>query len=188
MAMTIWFFVLGLPLLAYGLASLVWTDRTAKALVAFPRNKWAGRILCAIGWFFTAYECDKIGIDIFDQFLKAFPGEVWILAVALTILTCWWMENLLPIRGVCALFMLFPAELFPAIRLCESSWRRALVIVAYVCLIIGMFGMFYPWQIRRALAWRAASPVRMRAFGVVFLAVGALLTVLGGLAAAGVIR
>ena len=186
--MTIWFFLLGLPLLAYGLASLVLTDLAAKALVAFPRNKLAGQVLCAAAWFGTAYECDKIGIDIFDKFLKVFPGEVWILALVLTVLTCWWMENLLPIRGVCGLFMLFPAELFPMVRLCETPWRLALVVVAYVCCVTGMFGMFYPWRIRQALAWRAASPLRVRAFGLGFTAVGLLLTVLGALAAAGKIN
>lgn len=186
--MTLWFFILGLPLVVYGLMSLVCTDLTAKALIAFPRNKIAGWILCAAGWFFTAYECDTIGIDIFDSILKQFPGEVWILATVLTVLTCAWMENLLPIRGVCALFMLFPAELFPMIRLCETEWRLALSIFAYTCAVIGMFGMFYPWHIRRAIAWRAASPFRMRAFGAVFLAVGTLFVVLGSLAAAGMIK
>ena len=54
------------------------------------------------------------------------------------------MENLLPIRGVSALFMLFPGEMFPMIRLCETPWRLTLVVFAYVCALAGMFGMFLP--------------------------------------------
>ncbi len=177
--MSLWFFILGTPLLVYGLASLFCVNWTAKQLVAFPRNKIAGYILCAIGWFWTAYECHTIGIDVFDKFLKVFPGEVWILAVVLTVLMCKWMENLLPIRGVSAIFMLFPASLFPAIRLVDSQARLLLVICAYICLIIGMFGMFYPWRIRQALAWLSAKPVLVRASGGVFAAIGTLFLVFG---------
>jgi len=193
--MTFWFFALGLPLLVYGAASLLRADLVARFLLAFPRDRRAGWALCAAGWFWTAYEVDTIGIDVFDRivrrlwFLSAdIPGAVWILALILTVLTCLWMENLLPIRGVCALFMLFPGELFASVRLCETSWRLTLVVFAYVCAVIGMFGMFYPWRIRQALAWRAASPLRIRALGAVFAALGALFTVLGACAAAGAIR
>ena len=85
--MAMWFFVLGLPLVAWGLFSLVTATGAARALVAFPRSRAAGRILCAVGWFWTAYECDTLGIDVFDKFLKVFPGELWILAAVLTVLT-----------------------------------------------------------------------------------------------------
>ena len=177
--MIFWFFALGLPFAAYGAFAVARSSLAAKALVAFPRNRTAGTVLCAVAWFWTAYELDTIGIEIFDRFLKAFPFELWILAAVLTVLTCWWMANLLPIRGVAAIFMLFPAELFPVIRLEPTPWRLALVVVAYICAIIGMFGMFYPWRIRQALAWLAAVPSRVAASGVVCLAVGALLLALG---------
>jgi len=104
--------------------------------------------------------------------------ELPILAIVLTILTCWWMPNLLPLRGVSAIFMLFPAEMFPAIRLCDTSWRLTLVVFAYVCIVVGMYGMFYPWRLRQALAWLADAPVRVRTAGIVLAAVGALFVVL----------
>lgn len=186
--MTFWFFVLGIPLLALGLSAVLVPAATGRVLVAFPRNVLAGRILCAVGWLWTASACDRLGIDIFDKFLKMFPGELWILAIVLTVLTCWWMENLLPIRGVCAVLMLFPGEMFPMIRLCDSSWRLALVVCAYVCAIAGMFGMFYPWWIRKGLAWTAERPSILRAGGASLATVGALFAVLGALSAAGVLK
>ena len=115
---------------------------------------------------------------MFDKFLKAFPFELPILAVVLTVLTCWWMPNLLPIRGMCAIFMLFPAEMFPVIRLCDTQWRLTLVVFAYACIIVGMYGMFYPWRIRQALAWLAATPVRVRAAGIALAATGGMFIVL----------
>ena len=186
--MAMWFFVLGLPLVAWGLFSLVTAMGAARALVAFPRSRAAGRILCAVGWFWTAYECDTLGIDVFDKFLKVFPGELWILAAVLTVLTCWWMENLLPIRGVSAVLMLFPGEMFPMIRLCDTSARLALVVFAYVCAVIGMFGMFYPWWIRKGLAWMSERPSAVRGSGAALASVGALFTVLGALAATGMLK
>ena len=118
-------------------------------------------------------------LGYYDRFLKAFPFELWILAVALAGLTCWWMANLLPIRGLSAILMLFPAELFPVIMLEDTQWRLALVVFAYACAIAGMFGMFYPWRIRQLLAWIAASPRRVRATAAAPLAIGALYLALG---------
>ena len=43
---------------------------------------------------------------------------------------------------------------------------------AYVCAIIGMVGMFYPWRIRQALAWCASSGARVKAFGGILLSIG----------------
>lgn len=176
--MSFWFFSLGLPLAVLGLFAAVRPSLASRALVAFPRNRTAGAVLCAVAWLWTAYELDTIGIEIFDRFLKAFPFELWILAGVLTVLTCWWMANLLPIRGLSAVFMLFPAELFPVIRLEETPWRLALVVFAYFCAVAGMFGMFYPWRIRQALAWLASSTVRVAICGGMALATGALFLVL----------
>ena len=177
--MIYWFFALGIPLAAYGLFAVLRPASAAKALVAFPRNQHAGTVLCAVAWFWTAYELDTIGIEIFDRFLKAFPFELWVLAAVLTVLTCWWMANLLPIRAVAAIFMLFPGELFPVIRLEPTLWRLALVVFAYVCAFTGMVGMFYPWRIRQALAWIASSSAMVLATGAAGLATGALFIALG---------
>jgi hypothetical protein len=177
--MTFWFFLLGIPLTALGFFAVVRPSLAAKALVAFPRNRSAAVVLCALGWFGTAYQLDTISIEVFDRFLKVFPFELWILAVVLTVLTCWWMPNLLSIRGLSAIFMLFPAELFPVIRLEPTQWRLVLVVIAYICIIAGMFGMFYPWRIRQFLAWLAAKPGRTVAAGSAILAAGALCLGLG---------
>ena len=141
------------------------------------------------------YEVDTIGIEVFDRIVRRLwffssdiPGMVWILAIVLTVLTCLWMENLLTLRALSALFMLFPAELFPAVRLCDTPWRLTLVVFAYVCAVTGMIGMFYPWHLRRAITWRVAKPARVMGFGAAYLAIGALFLVLGTLSATGAIK
>lgn len=188
--MTFWFFVLGVPLFGYGLFTVLKPQLATRFLLAFPRNRVAAQGLCAAAWLWTAYEVDTIGIEVFDRIVRRLwffssdiPGMVWILAIILTVLTCLWMENLLSLRALCALFMLFPAELFPAVRLCNTSWRLTLVVFAYVCAVVGMIGMFYPWHLRRLLSWRAAKPSRVLAFGATYLVIGTLFLVLGILSA-----
>ena len=192
--MTFWFFVLGVPLFGYGLFTVLKPQMAARFLQALPRNRAAGQALCAAAWLWTAYEVDTIGIEVFDRIVRRLwflssdiPGMVWILAIVLTVLTCLWMDNLLSLRALSALFMLFPAELFPAVRLCNTSWRLALVVFAYACAVTGMIGMFYPWHLRRAITWRVAKPARVTGFGAAYLAIGALFLVLGGLSATGAI-
>jgi len=193
--MNFWFFMLGAPLALCGVAFLALTGLSASALRSFPRNRFAGIFLCAVAWFWTAYEIDALGIEVIDRIVQklwflptAIPGAVWIWALVLTFLTCWWMENLLPIRAVCAFLMLFPGEMFPDIRLCDTQWRLALVVFAYAACILGMWGMFYPWRIRQGMAWIAADARRMRIAGAALSATGVLFIALGALAAAGIIK
>ena len=114
-------------------------------------------VLTAIAWFWTAYECDTIGIDVFDMLLKRFPGQLWVMAAVLTWLTIIWMPKNLLTRSIMGIFMLIPAELFKVTRplLPESGFApvQIVVAVAYVLAVIGMYGMFYPWRIEAALRW-----------------------------------
>lgn len=111
--------------------------------------------LVALAWFWTAYECDVIGIDVFDMLLKRFPAQLWIMAGVLTYLTIIWMPRNLLTRAVMGLFMLLPARVLPIIRphLPDSgfAWIQLVVLFIYVLLVIGMYGMFYPWNIERVL-------------------------------------
>jgi len=114
-------------------------------------------VLTAVAWFWTAYECETIGIDVFDMLLKRFPGQVWIMAGVLTYLTIIWMPKNLLTRSIMGLFMLIPAELFKLTRpvLPDGGFAPVQIVVAfaYVLAIIGMYGMFYPWRIEAALVW-----------------------------------
>ena len=117
-------------------------------------------VLTVIAWFWTAYECDTIGIDVFDMLLKRFPGQLWIMAGVLSYLTVSWMPQNLLTRALMGIFMLIPAELFKFTRpiLPESGFApvQIVVAIAYVLAIIGMYGMFYPWRIEKAVKWLCA--------------------------------
>ena len=127
------------------------SEKTKKVLAA---------VLTVIAWFWTAYECDTIGIDVFDMLLKRLPGQLWIMAGVLSYLTVIWMPQNLLTRALMGIFMLIPAELFKFTRpiLPESGFApvQIVVAIAYVLAIIGMYGMFYPWRIEKAVKWICA--------------------------------
>ena len=115
-------------------------------------------VLTAIAWFWTAFECNTIGIDVFDMILlKERTGGlfVWILAAVLTVLTFLWMRPHLITRAVMAIFMLAPATVFrwTRLHLPESGFSPVQLLVGfmYVLAVIGMYGMFYPWKIEKLL-------------------------------------
>ena len=123
-----------------------------------PKRKYLTAALTALAWFWAAYECDTIGIDVFDAILLKHQTNgvlVWVLAAFLTYLTIIWMPKNLLTRAVMGLFMLLPAELFKFTRplLPDGGFAPVQLVVglAYVLAIIGMYGMFYPWRIEAAL-------------------------------------
>ena len=140
-------------------------------------------VLTAIGWFWTAYECDTIGIDVFDMLLKRFPGQLWIMAAVLTYLTIIWMPKNLLTRSVMGIFMLIPALLFRTTRLhlpeSGCGWVHLLVVCGYVSAIVGMYGMFYPWRLEKAVAAVFRRPALVKALGVLTVVWGALVIVAG---------
>ena len=113
-------------------------------------------VLTAVAWFWTAFECNTIGIDVFDMILlKERTGGffVWVLAAVLTVLTFLWMRPHLITRAIMAIFMLAPAEVFKVTRhmVPQSGFAPVQLLVAfmYVLAVIGMFGMFYPWKVEK---------------------------------------
>jgi hypothetical protein len=113
-------------------------------------------VLTAVAWFWTAFECSTIGIDVFDMILlKERTGGlfVWVLAAVLTVLTLRWMRPHLITRATMALFMLAPGEVFKFTRhaLPDSGFAPVQILVAfmYVLAVVGMYGMFYPWKVER---------------------------------------
>lgn len=177
--MKFWGLILGIPLLAFGGALVFFPQALKKASMFFRSSRAVAAVLTVSAWFWTAYECDNIGIDVFDAVTKRFPGELWILAAVLSYLTFVWMPKNLPVRALCGLLMLAPAELFPVTHAFRPEQGVAFapidVVVAtgYLCAIAGMYGMFYPWRLEKGFDAVAARPVLSRVAGLSMAALGA---------------
>ena len=178
-----WGLILGVPLLAFGGGALLLSARTSRFIDWFESSRIVAAVLTVVAWFWTAYECDTVGIDVFDMILKRFPGEVWVLAVVLSFLTFIWMPKNLPVRALTGILMLIPAELFKVTRLLlpESGVGAVhfFVITAYIGAVVGMYGMFYPWRLERGLRWFQSSPLRLKGLGLLCAAWGAALILIG---------
>lgn len=183
-----WGMLLGLPLVAAGMLAAVSPPAASRFFAWFKRSKAVAWTLSAVAWFWTARECDIIGIEVFDKITKAFPGELWILAGVLTFLCAIWMPANLSVRALCGILMLVPAEMFKALKDFRPEQGTLfgtsdiLGYAAYAGAILGMYGMFYPWRIEhgverllgREKAARTAGAA-LAAFGVAAIAAGCVL-------------
>ena len=149
-----WTLLTALPALAFLAGAASAREKTLALSERFFASRAAAVVLTAAGWLWTAWECDTIGIDVFDAvLLKAQTGGifVWALACALIYLTILWMPKNLPCRALMGLFMLMPAEALKTTRALVPASGFApvqlLVALIYVYAVIGMYGMFYPWRI-----------------------------------------
>ena len=178
-----WGLILGLPLLAFGGGVLFSAERASALVERFKTSKPAAAVLTTVAWFWTAHECDIIGIDVFDMLLKVFPGQLWLMAAVLSWLTYIWMPKNLPVRALTGILMLIPAELFKTTRLLlpESgvSVVHLFVVTAYIGAVVGMYGMFYPWRLEKAMAFVQARKPLFAAAGAACLAWGAALVAAG---------
>lgn len=181
--MIFWGIALGSPLVAFGAASALSPARARRFVGWFENSRAVAAALTLIAWLWTAWECDNIGIDVFDMILKRFTGEVWYIALGLAYLTYIWMPKNLPVRALTALMMLMPASLFRTTRLLlpDSGFAAVhiFVIFAYIAAVIGMYGMFYPWRLEKALERVMLTDVRCRALGFALAALGLTLVVTG---------
>ena len=180
---SIWSFALGMPLLVFGVGAVVVFSRTKAFVRWFEESSVVAGILTVAAWAWTAYECETIGIDVFDRVLKCFWGELVILAVVLAVLTFLWMRPNLSVRSLMGILMLVPAELFKVTRLMlpESGVGAVhlFVVTGYVGAVVGMYGMFYPWRLEKAMGWMLGRRVRAAVLGVVSAVWGAALILVG---------
>ncbi len=185
MMITIWGLLLGIPLLAFGGACVISPALVRRFTQWFRVSVPVASCLTALAWFWTAWECDNLGIEAIDRFTKAFPGELWILAAVLIPLTVAWMPKNLPVRALSGILMLLPALLFRTTRLYRppaGTWFASVdifVYTAYIGVIIGMYGMFYPWRLEKGMDLVLAREWSARAFGGSCALLGLVLIIIG---------
>ena len=183
--MIYWGLILGLPLLAFGGTILVSLESARRFSLWFENNRIVASVLTVTAWFWTAHECDIIGIAVFDNLLKIFPFQLWIMAAVLSYLTIIWMPVNLSVRALTGLMMLMPASLFRTTHAFRPEAGTVFapvdifVYAAYVIAVIGMYGMFYPWRAEKFLAILLDKKTRAYAFGALLALAGLSLIAVG---------
>lgn len=195
--MTYWGILLGLPLLAFGGVYAFAPSKGRSFTNRFENSKAAAVVLTVLAWAWASYEIGTFDVNIVREFLGGLQGpfkpvvgvlafafdHFWMLAPVLAYLTVIWMPKNLPVRALTAILMLFPALMFRTTRLLvpESGFApvHLFVATAYMAAVVGMYGMFYPWRIEKALAFMTRTDGLARAVGFVFAAWGVALAATG---------
>jgi hypothetical protein len=165
-----WSMVLGFLLIARGFFCLSAPGPAAKMARSFARATWTGRLIAAAAWIWAGWALYVMPLE----FLLPFRHWIPVLILLAIPLSWYWMADLLSCRALGGLLVLFPCPMLIAVRANPSAWRLALVIFAYISIMLGMTLILYPYYLRRWLDWLAARQTRMQIWGGTSLAVGGL--------------
>jgi hypothetical protein len=153
-----------------------------KALAAFPRSAWAGRLLSALALAWSALLVKEMPLGWFD----AHKDWLYVAGPLAYILVVLFMDELLASRALGGLFLLMAEPVLAAARepLLSSvqfhpGWARLVpVLLAYGWVGIGTALVLAPYWFRKGMERLCGSDSRCRLFGLTGLAIGILLIVL----------
>ena len=192
-----WSLLYALPMIALGAASAFASGKTRSAFASFIVSKPAAVALTIIAWAGAAYEVAIFDVNIVHDLLGGLAhgplGFIvtilglgfeyfWALTPILAYLTIIWMGKNLPVRALSGVLMLLPTELFKTTRhLLPAGGGFAavhlVIVAAYAGAILGMYGMFYPWRVEKAVDFLLGRPIAARVFGASLLAFGLAIAV-----------
>ncbi len=147
---------------------------TRKVFQAFPRNLWAGRILAGLALVWAALWLNIMPMGPLNPLKPLLPVLTPLAVLAVAIL----VDDLLACRAAGGLMVLLPAPLLSAAQWHPSPWRYVVLVIAYGIAVAGMITIAFPYRLRDALQWLAASTGRLRAWALAGLVSGACLTLL----------
>jgi uncharacterized protein YjeT (DUF2065 family) len=156
-----WTFGLAAIMLILHGCCLVSPARARTVAQAFPRDKWAGRILATLGLLWAAWLVREMPMGRFEH-LKQWLYVVTPVTIGLSFV---FMNELLAPRALGGLLLLCPAPILLLARLHESPWSRVMTVVAYVMVVKGVALMLSPYLFRRAALHIVASDGRCRIAG-----------------------
>ena len=164
---------MGLPQV-YG---LVQPARLASAAREFPRNLPAGIFLMLLGtaWFLWIVNQEPIAD------FSAFKPYMMAAFAAVGILSCFFIQDFLAVRGLAVVMLLLAKLMVDTGRphLGESPWVLVIQIWAYVLIVAGIWFTVTPWKLRDILTWATANENRVRIGSTIRLAFALFILILG---------
>ena len=134
----------------------------------FPRSKEAGVVLSLVAgaWFFFLVRVMDLGdfTPWRETVLIVTP-----IAAALAII---FIPDFLAVRALGACALLLAEPLLESAFLRPEKIRLALVVLAYVWVVLGMFWVGMPYLFRDAVTWVTATPKRWTAMAMAGLGYG----------------
>ena len=152
-------------------------DRFTSSVRRFPRNLAAGVLLMLAGTAWFVWNVNNEPIADFS----AYKPYMLLGFSAIGILSCFFVQDFLAVRGLAVVFLLLGKLMLDTGRphLGDSS----LVVVfqgwAYVFILAGIYFTVAPWRLRDWLFWATATPMRVRWGSALRLTFAACMVVLG---------
>lgn len=166
--------LLGLVLVALGLAGWHLNTGAGAWLQAFPRNrKWAV-VLAALNTAWAAWWVYQMPLGRF-AWIQPWLG---LLALAAWWLTIRFMDELLAPRMLGGFLLLLAVPILNAARWHPSPWRLIVPVLVYIWVLWGMWLMLSPYRFRHSFEWVYATPQRARSLYGGLLAIGMLVSAL----------
>ncbi len=150
---------LGMLLLAAYSYALISGSRVRERLKKFPRNRKLGVILLAIDavWAFLVIS----NMDLGEFFTIRRTIQFAIPVAFFLVITQ--ADEFLAVRALGVFLLLAACPVLEAAFLEEPASRILLPILAYACILKGLFWVGMPYLMRDGVDWISANPVRWKA-------------------------
>jgi hypothetical protein len=167
--------LLGALGVAAGVVLLRFPEALRAGLGTFPRSKWPGWILTAIGVFWVAWIVQHAALGRFEGLKPLIPFGAVLLCGAMV----YFLDELLAPRALGGVLLLVANPMLMGVRWADSAWRFVPVLTAYAWVILGCALMLHPWLFRRMCDRFCADSGWMRAAGWAKLLAGVVLLAAG---------
>lgn len=169
--------LLGLGLATPQIYGIVNPQKFAATVRKFPRNLPAGIFLMLLG---TAWFAWNVNVEPIADF-SAFKPYMLAAFIAVGVLSCFFVQDFLAVRGLAVVFLLLAKLMVDTGRphLGDSPWVLVIQGWAYVLVVAGIWFTVTPWKLRDFLNWATATETRIRITSAIRLAFALFVLILG---------
>ncbi len=167
--------VLGAFIMIVNVPAVVVPSLFRRTALSFPRSK-------APAWLLTAFCLTWVAWVMLHAYLGRFEflkPAIYAAGPIAFILMVVFMDELLAPRALGGLLLLIANPVMAAARWHESEWRLVITVIAYAWVMAGIMLVLAPYWFRHAVEFATRTNRRCVLLGLVRMAVGALVLLLG---------
>jgi hypothetical protein len=144
---------------------------------AFPRNLPVGIFLMLLGTAWFLWNVDTEPVADF----AAYKNAMMALFAAVGILSCFYIQDFLAVRGLAVVFLLLAKQMLDTGRphLGETPFVYVIQVWAYLLVIAGIYLTLAPWRLRDFLNYMTATQARVKIGSAIRLGFAAFILLLG---------
>lgn len=171
-----WAIGTGVVYLLGHMALVVTPGASRRALAAFPRHAWLGRILALVALAWSV----RLAMDMPMGFVEPYKRWFYVLGPVVYLLTVKFMDELLAARAFGGLLLLIGEPILAASREPGlAATRLVLVTLVYVWVVAGMALVLGPYWFRIGVERVLGTDARCRVAGAAGVLMGLVLLALG---------